>query len=254
MENKTDLTICFSGGLDSIISYHYALNQKCNPLCIWVDMEQEYSSKEYKSMIKNKNKFSDLMPSIEIIKIQNLMPILKERLSNQIIPSRNVLLATIGAMFNSRVWINALDGEQLGKERDKSVRFFNDTTRLLTFTNNFFQEKTIIGSPFAFMTKAETIRWAIQYELPLEFMFNTSSCYHPTKDKCGECLTCYKRYTAFLLNDIEEPGYDFNPLHSDYAKELDIEIPKAYENKDFSRFTFKRVQEYMKLKEKLSGK
>jgi 7-cyano-7-deazaguanine synthase in queuosine biosynthesis len=245
----------YSGGLDSLIAYNYALKLGYDPICLWIDMDHEYAHKEEHAMEKVKEfvdehtNFRTYVPTIQKMKISGLIPLIQARLSNQIIPSRNVMLATIGSMFSPRVWINALDGEQNGKEHDKSVKFFEDTTRLLTFTNEFFQKETIVESPFASMTKAETITWALEHGMPMEMLFRTSSCYDGVLEKCGMCLTCYKRFTAFLLNDIWEVGYKVNPLKTDYAKEMCEEIPKAAEKNDYSRFTPKRIKEHFKLME-----
>lgn len=246
MENK-NVSIMYSGGLDSLIAYHYAISKGYEPICIWVNMGHDYAEKEKNSMYKLEKLFPKYVPNVNIINMQELIPLIEKRLSNQIIPSRNVMLATIGAMFSPRVWINALDGEQNGKEHDKSEKFFKDTTNLLTFTNEFFQNKTIIESPFSEMTKAETIKWALDNGIPLNVLFTTSSCYHPSEVKCGECLTCYKRYVAFRLNNIEEKGYNINPLETSYAKEMQLEIPKAKKINDYSRFTKKRIEEHYKL-------
>lgn len=252
MVNNTDLTIMYSGGLDSLIAYNYAKKIGYTPLCIFVNLGQENWNKELNSIEQNTNKFPEYTPDLVILNLNELVPLIKSRLTNQIIPSRNVLLATIGGMFNSRVWINALDGESNGKENDKSNKFFKDTTDLLTFTNNFFQKETIVESPFKYMTKSETISWAINNDIPKDLLINTSSCYSENYNKCGNCLTCYKRYTSFLLNDIYDECYTVNPLLSDYAKEMDLEIPKAKENKDYSRFTPKRIEEYFKLQNKIN--
>jgi len=251
-----DLTIMYSGGLDSLISYNYARNKGYNPLCLFVNMDHEYAHKELKAIgnivskaYTTNSEWIKFVPNVKNIHIEGLIPLIQSRLSNQIIPSRNVMLATIGSMFSPRVWINALDGEQLGKEHDKSVRFFDDTSELLSFTNAFFQDTTIVESPFASMTKAETIKWALDNDIPLDLLLETSSCYDKNDGKCGKCLTCYKRYCAFLLNDINEEGYETNPLFTNYAEEMRQEIPKAAQNNDYTRFTKKRIDEHFRLYE-----
>jgi 7-cyano-7-deazaguanine synthase in queuosine biosynthesis len=153
MPRQTDLTIMYSGGLDSFISYHYALKQGFSPLCLFVDMGHPYAEKEWNAIMSIPE---DIRPPVEKLKMTDLYTLISSRLHNQIIPSRNVMLATIGAMFSPRVWINALDGEQNGKEHDKSERYFEDTSKLLSFTNEAFQTETIIESPFANMSKAKS--------------------------------------------------------------------------------------------------
>lgn len=238
-----DVAIMYSGGLDSLIAYHFAKSKGLDPICINVGLGQPYDAKEQNS-IKSLGNWS---PEVHRIDLSDLYGLIQKRLTNQIIPSRNVLLATIGGMFAPRVWINALDGEQNGKEHDKSERFFEDTTSLLSFTNEFFQKETIVESPFAHMTKGETIRWALAYGIPKEILFATSSCYDGDEVKCSVCLTCVKRYLAFLETGVVEPGYHTDPLTSDYFKELWDGIPEAAKNGDYSRFTRKRVNGFLAL-------
>jgi 7-cyano-7-deazaguanine synthase in queuosine biosynthesis len=239
----------YSGGLDSLIAYHYArATERFEEItCVHVRFGQAYSTKEYDAITR----VGPWFPKVEIIDIEGLMPLIARRLSNQIIPSRNVLLSVIGSMIADTVWINALDGEQNGKEHDKSDRFFSDTQSLLSFTNEFFQSTTTVESPFRHMSKGETITWALKFGIPLDALFATTSCYHPTDLKCGECLTCVKRYIAFLENNIMEPGYKHDPLSSEYFRELREGIPQALVNLDFSRFTEKRARQFVELLSKI---
>jgi 7-cyano-7-deazaguanine synthase in queuosine biosynthesis len=242
MKQRT-LSIMYSGGLDSLIAYHYAKAYGYDPVCINVDFGQPYNVKEEASLY--------LAPNLIRLSINGLYKAIESRMTNQIIPSRNVLLAVIGSMFSNNVWINALDGEQNGKEHDKSPRFFSDASILLSYTNEFFQERTLVESPFSDMSKAEIIQWGLLNGVSKEKMFVTSSCYDPSPYKCGRCLTCVKRYLAFMSNNITEPGYISDPLASDYYKELCREIPKANAANDYSRFTKKRIDEFLKLQEML---
>lgn len=243
--SDTNLSIMFSGGLDSLIAYYFAVKKGYTPQCIWVDLGHPYANKEMTAM---KNAVPSFI-SLTYLDFKNLYPAISHRLKNQIIPSRNLMLATIGAMFNDRVWINALDGEQNGKEHDKSERFFEDSTKLLSFLNEFFQQKTIVESPFATMTKTEIVTWALESGVPQQQLLDTTSCYDGATMKCGKCLTCFKRWAAFYANGIDEPGYEVHPLDGPYFQELLQEIPKAAHNMDFSRFTQKRIAEFYRLVE-----
>ena len=244
----SDVSICFSGGLDSMIMYHYAIAAGKDPVCIYVDLGHPYAHKEREAMARD----SKWMPKVEILDLSTLFPLIEKRMSNQIIPSRNVLLSVIGGMFSPEVWLGALDGEQLGKEHDKSPRFFEDTSKLLSFTNEFFQPETKIVAPFAKLSKSETLQWALWYGIPLDELLATSSCYDGTEGKCGRCLTCVKRRLAFLANDIDEPGYPIPLLESPYMQELMREIPLADAAKDYSRFTPKRIEEFKEAMKKLN--
>jgi len=245
---KSNLSILYSGGLDSFIAWHYAIKNGYRPEAYFLDFGQPYAWKEWEAI---QSIPEDIRPPVQKLDFSGLYTFIEKKMTNQIVPSRNVFLAVLGSMFNERVWINALDGEQNGKEHDKSHKFFQDCTNLLSFTNSFFQEHTIVETPFGHLSKAETITWALNNGIPKEHLFSTTSCYDEKSRKCGVCLTCYKRKVAFMLNGIDEPGYDKDPFQSDYAKELDIEIPKAARNEDYSRFTKKRIDEYYELKDKM---
>lgn len=245
----SNLSIMYSSGLDSFIMHQYARAKGYDPVCIYLDLGHPYAEKEKASMLRE----SPWQPKVEVLDMRTLYSLIQSRLSNQIIPGRNLLLATVGAMFSGRVWLGALDGEQLGKEHDKSPKFFNDATALLTYTNEFFTPETIVEAPFANMSKSETIRWALDTGVPLYELFATSTCYSGEEHKCGKCLSCVKRYMAFLANDIEEPGYEANPLDAPYFHELRVQIPEAERNKDYSRFTPKRIREFNDVMQRITS-
>jgi 7-cyano-7-deazaguanine synthase len=245
-----DLSIMYSGGLDSYIAYHVAKSANYSPQLIHVDLGHPYAKKEKKAA-------DEIGIPYVSISAEEFYPAIAHRITNHIIPSRNVLFAVIGGAFNSRVWICALDGEQNGRENDKSAAFFQDVTRLLSFTNNFFQKRTIVESPFlrAHMSKVEVVNWAVRNLKAVELrqMLMTNSCYSSDEGHCGKCLTCYKRYTALRLGGFREKilkkSFKTNPMKSAYAKEMDELIPQADAKRDYTRFTKKRCNEYWQLRE-----
>jgi 7-cyano-7-deazaguanine synthase in queuosine biosynthesis len=240
-----NVSIMISGGLDSYIMDRYAIVNGFTSTLIYVNLGHPYVESEKRAIE---------IAGFEAIEInmEALYPAIESRLSNQIIPSRNMLFAVIGSMFNSRVWLGALDGEQHGKEHDKSRRFFGDASDLLSYTNEFFQDETVVETPFSHLTKAGTIKWALTTGgISKEDLLRTSSCYSGHKVPCGVCLTCYKRWAAFLLNDIEETGHESNPWESDYANEMAHEVPKALEAGDYSRFASSRIDEWFEVQAKM---
>ncbi len=241
------VALMYSGGLDSFIAYHYGRSKGLDIQPIFVDYEQPYAYAERAAV--SGLYFS--VPAVSV-RIKDLWDLISKRMTNQIVPSRNVLLATIGAMVANRVWICALDGEQLGQEGDKSEFYFKTITSLLTHTNKFFTPKTIVETPFHNMSKAEAIYWLRNNKPSLVevAIHMTTSCYEPNRlsKGCGNCLTCYKRYTAFKINGLETHTlYDSHPLKSAYALEIQREIPLAIQSRDYSRFTKKRIIEHQYL-------
>jgi len=163
---------------------------------------------------------------------------------NQIIPGRNLIMATIAASFGERIWMMALDGETHMNtiERDKSTKFFQDTTNLLTYIFNVKRDITVLESPFMNMSKTDIVKWAIDHGVSEEFLKNTSTCYDESLHNCGECGTCFKRWISFKNNGVEEE-YTKNPWESDDAKKLIANYKEAFINNDFSHYTKKRIEE-----------
>lgn len=236
MSKHGSVAVLYSGGLDSYIAYHYAIAKELAPIPIHIDLGHPYAKKELQAI-------QTLGIEPMYIDLKTIWEPLAPILTNQIIPSRNLLFATIGGMFAPKVWIAALEGEQNGLEHDKSERFFTDTSKLLTFLNEFFRPETKVESPFASVSKKEIIAWALNFGIAASDLLRTSSCYNAKEKPCGECLTCVKRYMAFRLNGITETC-ETNPLKSNYFASLCTEIPKAKKLNDHSRFTSKRVDEF----------
>lgn len=236
---KKDVAVMYSGGLDSYIALFYALSKGLNPIPVYVDLGHPYAFKERRAIQ------GLAIPAITL-NLSSLFGHIEGRMTNQIIPSRNALLGVIGSMIAPRVWIAAVDGEQLGKERDKSPEFFAQMTELVTMTNSFFVDETLVETPFPEMSKAELVGWAIENNV--SNLRWTVSCYYDIEGHCGNCLTCYKRWSAFMYHGIDTTDqYRNKPFWSEYAHDMRQEIPIAEHAKDYSRFTPKRMAEHWRV-------
>ena len=245
---EKELVILMSGGMDSVLAYYYAVKEKGykpeDILALWFDIGHPYARKEEQVI--------DRLPfPVEKIRID----LIRDEFDNvpgkedgkQIIPGRNLIFATIASSFGKRIWLMALDGERhkFAKERDKSEKFFRDTTDLLTYVFNISREETIIETPFENMTKAEVIAWALENDVPEEIIHLTSTCYDGEIRNCGECPSCFKRWVALTVNGLEEE-FEVDPKsliskgwHKDYIKTL----AEALAKEDFSHYSEKRCRE-----------
>jgi len=217
-----DVALMYSGGLDSFIAYHYGLDLGLRVKPVYVSMGHEYEKKELAAADKLGVPFEVItIPWAEATRPWHV---------KQIIPARNLLLAMVGSMKAERVWVCGLDGEQFATNNDKSIAFYGLSSALLSHVMELWNPKgTLIESPFFFMTKAEAISWWLRSGRDGRLLLRTSSCWSKSSGKCGECGTCYKRFTAFKLNGVEEKGYDSNPMQSEYAmsQRRRLEAPDA---------------------------
>lgn len=232
---KTVAIMC-SGGLDSYIMYHYAKKNGFKPLPIRVDIGQPYKNKELEAI--REFEFYDEIIQINLSDFVSKIPTAVDK-HNQIIPGRNLLLWIIWANFGEEVRLGALHSEWHGKERDKSYKFFEDSTHLLTYLFNIIRERTEIKTPFFHLTKTDLIARALNNWLTEDQLTRTTTCYDSNIRNCGSCSTCFKRRVAMSNNNIDEK-YISNPWESEYAKEIVAEIQEW--NKQ-GRLTDSRISE-----------
>jgi 7-cyano-7-deazaguanine synthase in queuosine biosynthesis len=242
--------VMMSGGLDSRIMYQWALHHDYKPFPVFVEMGlSKPVNYDYIALRRMFDKGDFHVANIPWGQF--------EVAGDDIIPSRNLLLALVGAQFGSRVWIGALDGEQFADNYDKTAKFFTLATDLLSHTQaRFSPGGVVVESPFLWMTKAEIIRWALnEAKMSLTDLMQTHSCYNSSaagKEKCGHCLACFKRWAAFTLNGVEEYGHASRPWESEYAKEqaarlLDDPLARTIESPA-------RVEEFHRLVEIMGGR
>lgn len=209
----TRVCILSSGGLDSLISYHYAKQFTDNVICLWVNHAHPYANKEREAL----NKYGHPVTLIDL-------PMLKMKdymydyptYDKQVVPGRNMWLATIAANFGDVIWVNALKGELVKTMPDKNHTFFTMASAVLSYT---FEHDKVVESPFEFMTKVDIVRWALDHGIDAETLKATSSCYDDNIRNCGKCGTCFKRHIAMITNGIEEE-YAEDPFTSKYASNL----------------------------------
>jgi 7-cyano-7-deazaguanine synthase in queuosine biosynthesis len=225
-----------SGGLDSVVAL---ILEKDHVKPIYVNLHSPYSWKEKKVIEMLKGYGYDIVEiDSEVVRKEfNNVPTIKD----QIIPGRNLYLAVIGAMnVNvSNVWIVSLYGEMHRFMLDKSKKFYKDGSRFLSFV---FGRKINLDSPYKMLTKAEVVNLAISNGISKELLSQTSTCYHDTLWRCGECSTCFKRWVAMTCNNIEEE-YSVDPWKSEEADRLINAYRKAIVDRDYRHYSKKRIYE-----------
>lgn len=225
--------ILTSGGLDSYVAWRLAPDPK---VAVWVNFGQPYAEKEHEALCKLG------VPFIEV-DISNMFPI-PITVENWVIPGRNLLLAFAGAQYGDVVWLSALDGEmhEYPGRRDKSQKFFDMTTTLFTYIFDCLRPDTLVATPFSTLTKSDVVALALKSGITVDELLATSTCYDEVSRNCGMCGTCFKRWIAMTLNGVAE-NYASPPWLAPYALSSRAEMRTALINKDFSHFSYKRIDE-----------
>lgn len=209
-----NITILFSGGLDSAIMKRYAELKypEATIDLLYVDLGHDYAYKELATLPESTPIIKFDLPSAK-------NPQGKEgsNSGNIIIPGRNLLLAIIAACTNmpDEIWMGALMGEIHDGSTDKNIPFRNKLNDVLTYVFSPFEKQPKLVFPFVDdnMGKLEITIWALQNGFSPTQLMETSSCLSGESGRCGTCVVCARRWGIFKQLGFEEK-YNSHPVFS----------------------------------------
>jgi 7-cyano-7-deazaguanine synthase len=193
-----NITILFSGGIDSSVLLALFKDQgiECHPL--FVDYGQITAVREYNAAKKiSKN----LGLKLEKVSIPDISSLTTNQLTNPSIsqnpfyPNRNLLLLTIGSLHafenkNQGVGIGVIKASGTTHFPDISQPFLDEFAKIVAISLNY---QLAILTPFLDMTKREVVKFGRNLDVPFEL---TYSCLTNNKRPCEICESCISRMDA----------------------------------------------------------
>jgi len=181
------MVLCFSGGVDSYVAYHYLEY----PPTVYFPTGSVYESKEI-AVVKQ------LVPNTELDFSFNLGK--WETGDKAYIPYRNLLFAAAASRYDNEVVIAGIKGDNVS---DKNEEIFTEFSEMLSKLEG---RNIKVTSPFWNYTKDEIVDWYLTNGLPIENLLKTVSCYSKLSDNyCGYCPSCFRKWCAFTNNGILIP-------------------------------------------------
>lgn len=224
-----------SGGLDSTAAYHLAcaIHGASNVFALYIDFGQPYRDKELAALAALAIPHATItVPLLELLGRTVTT-------TDEIIPGRNLIIATILAPFGEEVWLAGTLDDMHGHTLDKTQGIFDALSATLT---QGLGRPVTVKSPWAALRKVDMLRWAqmsgaVQFDL-------TVSCYDPVNRRCGNCHPCVQRHLNMTGAGIGDrpSNYVTDPRTSDAAKRLFAKYASALELQDFSHYHRWRIE------------
>jgi 7-cyano-7-deazaguanine synthase in queuosine biosynthesis len=230
--------LCFSGGIDSLIGYHF-LNF---PQPLYVMMGHRYEEKEM-NCIENLKKIIPRLKNVDYHSDNNLGCF--EYGDNAYIPGRNLHLALDASHYGNKIYICGVKGD---KVEDKNETAFSIMSFAINSIRKKEEPKISIESPFWNMTKTDIIKWFIDnYPKPyVEKVLRASvSCYDTSMGNCGNCKSCFRKWISLEAAGVK--SYDW--FMGDIRKWKEIKnykkrIEEGYYDLQRSRETQEVLEKY----------
>lgn len=181
--------LLFSGGLDSLIAYFYL----GKPKVIFADMKQKYAKIEIERVKK-----LDRDIGMGVVYENKIFDFSKIEQEDMTIPYRNMFLAMLGSLYGDHIWMAAVNGDY---NHDKTPEIFDKMGEFLTDLSG---NVIMIRSPFWKMTKSDIVEWYIKKGYPIQWLYDSYSCFTGKGQHCGRCSSCLRRWVAMTNNGIKE--------------------------------------------------
>lgn len=201
--------ILFSGGLDSVTSLYWSINEGYEPIALSfmehgrqkseIDAAREIIQLLDIPYIEIPLEF--IMQKDELEKIGIKLSDYSAKLPNVYIPQKNLIFYSIAAhyaeIYHAQAIIVALLSFDFDVFPDNTMEFFKLLGNLINLGLSNPSSHIEIKFPFKSMSKSDVIQLASDLNVPLE---KTWSCYEE-KDElgnpCGKCKACIERKLGF---------------------------------------------------------
>ena len=197
------MVLCFSGGMDSFIAWHYL----GKPQTVYFDLGTPYAKKEIK-VIKT------LVPDTII---ETCLDLKSRQIGDYFIPYRNLFFAMLANKYSDEIVMAGLKDDGI---EDKNEAIFAEWSLLLS---KMIVRNVVVRSPFWEMTKEDIIGWYIKNVGDIDTLKKTVSCYsEEDTNYCGKCRSCFKKWAPFWNNGIKFPYYNKALMLMYYTKDYPL--------------------------------
>lgn len=189
-----------SGGMDS----YFVARENPGVRSIFVDIGQKYVEKERASARRIADEFK--LEHYEVVGAQ----IAKFEHESGIIPLRNAELLLCAGQYGDDILMGVLANEI---NSDKSPEFLRAMECVMTIScrPQYWSEgrQFRIHTPLGMRSKMTLVREVWNSSRDLSGLLQTVSCYDGSREHCGSCPSCFKRWVALTAATGHDHGHRF---------------------------------------------
>ena len=250
------IVILYSGGIDSLIMYHFAKQNysNANIECVYYDIGQPYAYKEIEAI--NDSGIDVSIRKVDWLNINdNTSGKFGSDSGNIFIPGRNLVLASLVASSDQpdQIWMGGLKGEDHEDSTDKNQTFIHLINKTFSYVYKGFKVPKLV---FPFLDlgfgKYEAVEWAYTNGiLSRDDLVKSSSCLSGTSGKCGVCVVCLRRWGIFSQLGFSEeyttPNFLFHPNNKKIIIEM-LETELGIKNGHYDKYRRREIIPALKMK------
>lgn len=234
----TDAILLVSGGLDSWAT-HWLLQESDKPhKLLFVNLGCAYQSKELRAVNSLRERLGCA------VRIVDFPSIGRYEKQNAEIPQRNLMLAQIALLEfpdANRIYLAIQKGETVNESNDRSPVFFRRASSMLS---HLYGREVRVSSPILDLTKRQLFLKIHGSGTSTDWLSITTSCYHPSEQRCGRCPSCLRRFAA-TWPELQE-DYNIDPVIGNFKAVKDWYLPEMLKSKHTTgRYDPQRAEEFL---------
>lgn len=207
-EPTLKIAILLSGGVDSSTMALLYSSENFDIYPLFVDYGQNATVQEWSACSKVCNYLEiENLTKINISSLRKLRGnLLNRRLARNdsyFFPFRNLILASIGALFAYGIDCYTIGFAIIGAGSpsfpDCSQKFLDSLSKVLSLAVDL---EVNVCTPFINLSKTEVVCYGLEHDFPYEL---TYSCYRGGSTHCGTCPACQNRKAAFRNLNADDP-------------------------------------------------
>lgn len=215
VQNYTKAMVLFSGGMDSTVCLHWAMERHDEVIALLVDYGQVHSVElESAKQITDRLGIAALLVSLPEGTLKGDSTLLGGQgaapgAAVEYVPMRNMLLLALAAnravVWNCHKIVFGATQTDMGGFPDCGHLFLASAQRTIDDSLPATAKPLALQTPLRYADKQQVVEMAAELSGCMESLALSHTCYRGVRPGCGKCSSCRLRAEGFDLAGVEDP-------------------------------------------------